>query len=345
MIKKMNAYNFYKEKYDLKILDLNITKDKLIFLIYDERYYYYLDDDKFITEKENIVIIDKINDLNNKYKLDIINFYPVCYCNETLVMALRINNSNTTLKKYTRENMKKEYQKLVDYHKKNYFTLFVSADVKKEISMGKKYINRYKFHEKIFKKYILTEKRRCKKEFCEMLYDLLPNKKSIIDISCGDNSDIFKVAKKRKYTTIVGNDICLNYLNLNKDNGVIYTNDNIELNQIKTNSYDVSFCKNTLHHMNNITNINNCLNLLNKISNHIIIVEIMNPKEYKGLPKFLNKYLYTKFLKDVGSCYLNEDQFIDIINKNFKNHNIEFRTFKNILGTYKVAKISKKEVE
>ena len=211
--------------------------------------------------------------------------------------------------------------------------------------MGKKYINRYKFHEKVLKKYIFTEKKRCKEEFHQILYELLPNKKSIIDVSCGDNSDIFIIAKKKEFNTIVGNDICLNYLNLNKDDKIIYTNDNIELNKIKESSYDVSFCKNTLHHLNNLTNINNALKFLDKISNYIIIVEIMNPKEYKGLPKFLNKYLYTSFLKDVGNCYLNEEQFINVVNSNFTNHIIEYKTFKNILGTYKIAKISKKGVD
>lgn len=342
---KMNVYDFYKEKYDLETLDLNITNKKLLFLIYDEKYYYYLENNEFITENKNIDILNKINFFNQRYKLDIINFYPVCYCNQTLVIALKTNNSNTTLKKYSKECLKTKYQQLIEYHKNNYFTLFVSSNVKKEISMGKRYINRYKFHEKILKKYIFTEKKRSKKEFHELLYELLPNKKSIIDVSCGDNSDIFIIAEKKNFNTIVGNDICLNYLNLNKGNEIIYTNDNIELNKIKANSYDVSFCKNTLHHLNNLTNINNALNFLNKISEHIIIVEIMDPKEYKGLPKFLNKYLYTNFLKDVGNCYLNEEQFINVINNNFTNHTIEYRTFKNILGTYKIAKISKKGVD
>ncbi|MBR6689897.1 MAG: class I SAM-dependent methyltransferase [Bacilli bacterium] len=342
---KMNVYDFYKEKYDLEVLNINISNKKILFLIYDEKYYYYLENEEFLTENKNIDILNKINVFNHKYKLDIINFYPVCFCNKTLIIALKTNNSNTILKKYTKECLKTEYQKLIEYHKEKSFTLFVSSNIKKEISMGKKYINRYKFHEKILKRYIFTEKKRCKKEFHELLFELLPNKKSIIDVSCGDNSDIFIMAKKKKYTTIVGNDICLNYLNLNKDDKVIYTNDNIELNKIKENSYDVSFCKNTLHHLNNLTNINNALKFLDKISNNIIIVEIMNPKEYKGMPKFLNKYLYTKFLKDVGNCYLNEDQFINVVNNNFTNHNIEYKTFKNILGTYKIAKISKKGVD
>ena len=340
---KMNVYNFYKEKYDLRVLDLKVTNDKILFLIHDEKYYYYLDNNEFITEKENVDVLEKINFLNHKYKLEITNFYPVCYCTKTLVIALKTEPTNTTLKKYTKECLKYEYQQLINYHKNQYFTLFLSTNVKKEMSMSRKYINRYKFHEKVLKKYIFTEKRRCKKEFHNILSNLLPNKKSIIDVSCGDNSDIFLIAKKKKYETIVGNDICLNYLNLYKNKDVIYTNDNIELNKLKKNSYDVSFCKNTLHHMNNLTNINNVLSFLNKISDDIIIVEIMDPKEYRGLPKFLNKYLYTRFLKDVGNCYLNEEQFINIISDNFQNHNIEYKTFVNILGTYKIAKISKKE--
>lgn len=341
---KNSFYDFYKEKYDLRTLDLKITDDTILYLIYDEKYCYYLKDNEFITDKKNIDILDKINYLNNNHKLKITNFYPVCYCNKTLVIALKTDFSNTNLKKYYKEDLNALYQQLINYHKSRYFTLFLSSNVKNEMTMSRKYINRYKFHEKVLKKYILTNRLRCKDEFHQILYDLLPNKKSIIDVSCGDNSDIFLIAKKKKYSQIVGNDICLNYLNLRKEKDVIYTNDNIELNRIKKNIYDVSFCKNTLHHMNNLTNINNALNFLNKISNEIIIVEIMDPKQYKGLPRFLNKYLYTKFLKDVGNCYLNEEQFINIINDNFKNHFIEYRSFENILGTYKIAKIIKKEV-
>ena len=232
-------------------------------------------------------------------------------------------------------------KKLINYHKENYNTFFISSNVQKEIFVSKKNISRYRFHEDYIKKYILTNNMRKKEEFISLLKKIIPNKKSIIDISCGDNTDVFKIAKMKKYNTIVGNDICLNYLNTKNNNNVIYTNDDIELNKIKANSYDVSFCKNTLHHMNNITNINNVLKFMDKISNEIIIVEISNPKESKGLPKFLNKYLYVKFLKDIGSCYLNEEQFKKIIETRFKKHKIKYLNFTNILGTYMIAIIKK----
>lgn len=341
---KTNFYNFYKEKYELKTLNLNITNDKVMFLIYDDKYNYYLKKNVFITDNSNIDILKKIDYLNSKYKLEITNFYPVCFCNKTLVIALKTKTTNANLNIYGIDKLDIKYYELINYHKKHYFTLFVSTTKNQEIKMSQKYIKRYIFHESFLKKYILTEKKRCKKEFHDLIYKLIPNKKSIIDVSCGDNSDIFYIANKKKYKTIVGNDICLNYLNLDRCPFVTYTNDDIELNKIKENSYDVSFCKNTLHHMNNLSNINNALDFLSKISNDIIIVEIMNPKEYKGLPRILNKYLYTKFLKDVGNCYLNEEQFVSIINTKFKNYNIEYNTFTNILGTYKIAKISKNRV-
>jgi len=340
---KNNIYEFYINKYDLEKLDIHISDKKLVFLIYDEDYYYYLKNGKLLETDNNINILRQINLLNREYKLDIVNFYPVCLCKDTLVIALKtnhINRTNLQIMKY--DNVIGKYKKLVMYHKKNFATMFVSSNVKQEISMSQKYINRYRFHERYIKKYILTAKKRKKKEFEELLSKLIPNKDSIIDISCGDNSDIFKIAAKKNYTTIVGNDICLNYLKTQEHGNIICTNDNIELNKIKGNSYDVSFCKNTLHHMNNLTNINNMLKLLNRISKEIVIVEICNPQEENGLPKFLNKYLYTKFLRDVGKCYLNEEQFKNILSTNFKNHNIKYQTFTNILGTYMIAKITKK---
>lgn len=339
-----NFYNFCLNKYDLDNLKININDNYILFLVYDDEYYYYLKDNEFLSMDKNINILKVIDKFNKKYLLEIINYYPVCICNKTLVIALRtehVGSSKLHVVKYNQ--IDKNYQKLIKYHRTNFATLFVSSNVKQEINMSRKYIKRYKFHENYIKKYLLTEKLRKKDEFNSLLYKLLPDKKSIIDVSCGDNSDIFKIALQKKYTTIVGNDICLNYLKTQSTNKVIFTNDDIELNRIKAKSYDVSYCKNTLHHMNNLTNINNALKFLTKISRDIIIIEIVNPQESKGLPKFLNKYLYNKFLCDVGNCFLNEEQFQTIINNVFMDYHIEYLSFNNILGKYMIAKITKEE--
>jgi len=337
-----DVYKFYKEKYDLKHLDIDVSKKKVLILIYRKKNY-YLTDNLFIEECSNINILDKIDEYNKKYNLRICAFYPVCFCNDTLIIALKTKKlSNPLLKEVSYKKIDKRFEQLIQYHQINYCSSLLSLNIKNEISMSQKNIKRYKIHENFIKKYILTEKLRKKKEFFDLLNELIPNKKTIIDVSCGSNSDVFKIAKQKNYELIVGNDICLNYLNLNEDKNVIYTNDDVEINDIKENSYDVSFCKNTMHHMNDLNRINILLNFLKRISDTIIIVEIKDPREEGGLPTFLNKNLYTRFLKDVGTCYLNNEQFKEVIERNFENEKIEYKEFKNVLGTYMVAKITKR---
>lgn len=339
---KYSMYDFYKEFYDLRRLNLNISNKKILFLIYDDKYY-YLNKSKFLDFNDQKHNLDLIKKVSKTYKLNIVNYYPVCYCKSTLVIALRIvADSSTKLKGVETDSVPFIYKKLVDFHKKNYEMLYLSSSVSKEIKMSQKYIGRYKFHDKFIKKYILTHKKRKREEFKELLLSMIPEKKSIIDVSCGNNNDIFEIASKKNYDVIVGNDICLNYLGGRENKDIIYTNDDAVSNQVKENAYDVVYCKNTLHHMNDISGIKNILAHLNKISNdEILIIEICNPKESGGLPRFLNKWLYVKFLKDVGDCFLNESQFRNLIKNQFSNHEIEYSTFTNILGKYMIAKIRK----
>lgn len=337
-----NILDFYKNNYSLKKFKMTLTNKKVLYLIYDDNYYYYFNNN-FITSNSDINLISFINQLNSKYNLSISNFYPVCFCNDTLVIAFKTIETNSFLRKIFYTNIDKKYQKLISFHRDEYKVNFLSLNVKKEIELSQKYIGRYRFHENVIKKYFLTEEKRKKKEYWNILDKFIPNKKSIIDVSCGDSSDVFKIARKKNYKLIVGNDICINYLDYKNYKDVVFTNDDVEHNNIKEKAYDVAFCKNTLHHMNNLSNINNLLQFINRISNEILIIEIADPKRQGGLPKFLNKYLYTKFLKDAGKCYLSESEFKTIINNNFKNHKIEYSKFSNILGNYMIARITNKE--
>lgn len=75
----------------------------------------------------------------------------------------------------------------------------------------------------------------------------------------------------------------------------------------------------------------------------IVIVEIENPSVVGGFPKFLNKYWYMKYLKDVGGAYLSGQQFSLIINNTFsKDCNIEFQRFENVMGRYMIAVIEER---
>ena len=339
----VNIYDFYKKYYDLKKIDLHISKKKFALLIYDEEYNYYFENNHFVELDKIDNMLDAIDSLKEKYNLKVIIFYPLCYCDNTLIICCRINSRDkNSLDAINYQNLDEKKFSLIDFHMKEDITLYVSSTVKNEIHISQKNLIRYKIHEKFIKRYILTKKKRKKEEFYELLNELMPNKKSIIDISCGDCRDMFLVAKKKKYDVIVGNDICINYLYAHKDLNIIYTSDNIEQNYIADKAYDVAFCKNTLHHMNDIVCIKNLLDFMKRISNEIILIEIMDPNVTGGLPRFLNKYLYGKFLNDAGKCYLNENQFMSIINNKFSGYSIEFKKFKNVLGEYMIAKITKK---
>jgi hypothetical protein len=106
----MDAYSFYKKKYDLKTLNLKITESKILFLIYDEKYNYYLDNGNFFTSGEKVNILKKIEELNKTYKLEITNFYPVCFCSKTLVIAFKTNNVNTNLMKVYNDKILLNYK-------------------------------------------------------------------------------------------------------------------------------------------------------------------------------------------------------------------------------------------
>ena len=340
---KTSLYNFYKNHYDLKKFNKNISDKKLLLLIYDDKYYYYLEKDKFIEYDIEDSMLNIVNIISKKFKIDVINYYPICLCNKTIIIGLRIKNDiSSSLNRLSVEDIPDKYKEIVEYHRNSFEMFYFSSTVMEEIKMSRRNKLRYKIHEKIIKKYILTSKKRKKEEFNKLLEDNIFEYKTAIDVSCGDSKDLFKVAKKKKYNEIVGNDICVNYLYKNNYNDVIYTNDDIEYNLVKKNSFDLVFCKNTLHHMKNLININNLLKCLDNISkNEILIVEIINPKETGGLSAFLNKWLYVKFLKDVGDCFLNKKQFIKLIENNYKDYDIKFEEFENILGKYMIARIKK----
>ncbi len=76
----------------------------------------------------------------------------------------------------------------------------------------------------------------------------------------------------------------------------------------------------------------------------MILLEIEDPKTTGGFPVFLNKYLYTGFLKDVGGAYMTITELESFIKTVFKDvADIEFLKFRNIIGCYMIAKIVKKK--
>ena len=244
---------------------------------------------------------------------------------------------------------RKASKKMVEEFEKRYKEIIKKTNEcfgEDEIVTNENCLKRYKIHNRYMKKYILTNKRKKKKEFKSIIKEKIYGAKSIIDISCGDDSFIFDLSRELECNLVVGNDISWSQVEtLNKKyNEVIFTNHNGVFLPFKKNYFDVSYCSNTLHHMQNKETLINLLYSAFEVSKKLIIVEIENPKVTGGFPYLLNKYWYIGFLKDVGGAYLTQEQFKILINEVFYNKaDIKISNFKNIMGNYMIAEIIKKE--
>ena len=253
-------------------------------------------------------------------------------------MACKISTNNS---RYLKEISNDTYSDIIKIikNKADYY----SEEYDDESVLIEKYHRRYKIYNKYIKKVFLTEKKRRKKEFQSLISRLCGEYKSIIDVSCGDNLDIYRISNRENI--IVCNDISLYQLRCceSRSNNVLFTNDNILDLSFKNNIFDVSYCKNTLHHMNNDEEIKALLNNMYNISNKLVIVEIEDPKKVGGVSKLLNKYLYMDYLKDAGKYFLSFCKFKRIIDNNFKDKcNISYLSFRNVLGNYMIAVVEKR---
>ena len=215
-----------------------------------------------------------------------------------------------------------------------------------EIETNEKYKNRYKIHNDFMKRFILTPKRKKKEIFKGIIENSIKNAKSIIDVSCGEDQFIFNLSREKNIPLVVGNDISWSQIEMlnKKFDEVIFTNHNAAALPFVDNIFDIAYCSNTLHHMPNKKTLISVLESMYKVSKKIIIVEIEDPKQLGGFPLWLNQRWFIGFLKDVGGAYLSKSEFSIIINKVFKDKaNVEINEFRNIMGRYMIAKITKEE--
>ena len=343
-MKDINSmFLLYKNIYNLENINIKGIQDNTInFLFFDaELKFYTICDKSILSYRFDSGIIEIITNIEEMYKIKIINYLPICYINKvSLVIACKIS-------KYHQKDedvsilKEKKYDRIIDLVKKK--AVYYSEEYDDEAITIEKYNHRYKIYNNCIKKTILNERRRNKEEFLSLLKKICGKYTSVIDVSCGDNLDISRISDENNI--VVYNDISLYQLKccqLNTKN-VLFTNDNILNLNFKKSSFDVSYCKNTLHHMNNDKEIRKVLNAMYYISNRLIIVEIEDPQKTGGIPEILNKYLYTEYLKDAGRYFLNFEKFKKIIDSNFKNKcTINYLSFKNILGNYMIAIIEKR---
>lgn len=192
--------------------------------------------------------------------------------------------------------------------------------------LGKKI--RYQIHNKITKpflkvvgqfafKYKIAD---ITKKMEEIVLSDNPNR--IIDIACGDNPFIIKLAHKHDFEMIVANDLSwfqlqdlqknINFESFrNTSSTVIFTNHDAKSLPFKDKFFDVLICKNVLHHMDNFDYLKSLIGEMNRISKKVVIVEVLDPLYEGRWGRFRHKYIYDKLLKEVeaGDNFLSREAF------------------------------------
>lgn len=212
-----------------------------------------------------------------------------------------------------------------------------------EIDTNEKYNVRYKIHNSIVKKYILTDKLKKKSEFLDLLGKEIEGAKSIVDVSCGDSKLLEHLYHKNKLELAVGNDLSYSQskFNMNKGSNIIFTNHDATELPFRENAFDVAICSNTLHHMTSNQHLKGLIESISKVAKKMVFVEIEDPKQQKGFPKILNKYWYEGFLKDVGERHLSMNDFERLFSNDNFHDEIKIQNFKNVQGNYMVASVGK----
>ncbi len=319
----------YLKIYDLpQIKAVNYTKNLYLFLYTDDK---RIGEFGFSGNLKNKHIHEALVGLVGPIKIGEIK--PIAILNGTSIvfMARTINNVLPADGVSIQSKIKRLIQKNLRDFNKNYLQ-------KEEIETNRRYKLRYWFHNSFIKRFILTGRLKKTDVFNRILLNKLTGRR-VLDVSCGD-STLLNVKKDAEIS--VFNDISLDVL-LGKQisTKAIITNHDATKLPFREKSFDSVLCRNTLHHMPSDIHLNNLIDSMTKVSNHILIVEIENPNITGGFPKFLNKYLYRKFLHDVGERYLNEQEFKTCLLKHFNN--IEFSTFHSPIGNYMIADINIKK--
>lgn len=156
-------------------------------------------------------------------------------------------------------------------------------------------------------------------------------------VACGDDDLLFKLAESSKMC--VGNDIIWSQIKIMADksssthHNLFFTNHDACALPFKI-KFDLTLCKNLLHHMHNKSELENLLQSLRSVSSRILLVDPEDPQKGSFKAKVWNWY-YRILLKDQGEKFVTMEFFKDIIKEYFNDATeIKFKRVPTIKGNY-----------
>ncbi len=220
----------------------------------------------------------------------------------------------------------------------------------REISINEKYQHRYAFHDrfvkplfsfasKFFGEYSIDDYKQLEHS---ILSDGMTS--SLIDVACGENELCEQLARTSQFDLVVGNDISFSQVELlsKKSNGkqvpegLVYTNHDATDLPFEDDQFDVSICKNVLHHMPDQDAVQRLIAETVRVAKKALIVEVMNP-EFEGRWGRLRHNYYVHFLHDAFVHFLSKSEFEALIEPYTCQYRFDCHTFR---GVYFMAVLS-----
>jgi len=161
--------------------------------------------------------------------------------------------------------------------------------------------------------------------------------KTVLDVSIGDDTTVLAIADEAK--KVYANDISIHamvpVIQAHTQDNIAFSHENLW--DLKIPKCDVVICKNTLHHLNSVTQIQKTLMKLKRLGKKIVIMDVEDPK-LTARARAWNAY-YVFMLKDQGGFFISYDQFKQILDTVYKSMNVKTGKIKTIKGNYMLAVI------
>ena len=167
----------------------------------------------------------------------------------------------------------------------------------------------------------------------------------LIDVACGDNALCTNPNIIRKASCIVRNDVSAS-MGLARQKfdrvkaPVITTCIDARMLPFKAGQFDVSLCRNVLHHMPTHQDALTLLGELTRISRAVILCEILDPLAEEGRWGRLRHYYYRKYLPDDGDRFLTSLDFDELVSALPESKIVRRRNYTTINGVYACAILS-----
>lgn len=226
-----------------------------------------------------------------------------------------------------------------------------------EISENLKYRTRYALNDRIVKKVFRYASRLpIFEDSIEGLYRrtddaiLAGSHSKILDVACGDNDGVFSFGELEGVELVVRNDVSWSQIELmrarfpshrlrNRKSFVLLTNHDARHMPFGDSVFDVAYCKNTLHHMEDHYSAIQLLAELRRVARRVVIVEVMDPTYESWWGRLRHRY-YTDWLHDAGHNFLSSDEFNSLTDLPEHLDRFDVRTMR---GVYQFAVLGERQ--